>query len=178
MTENFFGAEDTGMQAASVVHLFTQLQSCLGPLRIEARWVLLEGDSSFDNGLSCEGFKRRYDVNGKREPVEQLWPQQAFLRVHAAEQDKLSRMGYAKTLSLNSINPACGRIEQCIAQMGWEKVNFIDIKNSAVSFGQEARLECGITLEGPLQVQASKKPVLSGPDWKIDERRGLWQESC
>ncbi len=66
--------------------------------------IAIESNPAFHHLLALAGIERGHDIHGKRKAIEQLRPQQTFLRVHAAKQDELSGMRRTQALTLNDIH--------------------------------------------------------------------------
>ena len=84
----------------------------LGVHRGEAGWVGLVGQPAADDVGPFGRFAGRRDLDRQSEPVEQLRPQLALLRVHRADQQEPRRVPDRHAFPLDVRRPEGGRVEQ------------------------------------------------------------------
>src|SRR5215475_13722315 len=79
-------------------------------------------------------------------------------------------MAHRDTFALDIIHAHGGGIEQDIDQVVAEQIHFVDIQQATMRCCQETRFEMFFTaLQGTLDIQGPHDPVLSGPEWQLDE---------
>ena len=111
------------------------------PLRPEGYRVAFKRHAPPHYFRSLGHVARGGDFYHQSEPVEELRAQAAFLGVHRANEGEPRRVGHSQSFALHGGHPGSRRIEQHVNQVVGQQVHFIDVKHSAVSRGQQARLQ-------------------------------------
>ena len=122
----------------------------------------------------------RGHLDGQPEPVEQLGPELAFLRVHGAHQQEPGRVPHGQPFPLDVVHAEGGGVQQQVDKMIMKEVHLVHVEQTAVRRGEQARLErCDPVGQRPLDVQRAGQPVLGGADGQLGQpgrpgqRRGL-----
>ena len=105
----------------------------------EAGRVVVEGEPAADDLDPGADVARRRDLDGQPEPVEQLRPQLALLRVHRADQQEPGRVRHRHPVALD-VRPAHrGGVEQQVDEVVVQQVDLVDVQHPAVGVGEQAR---------------------------------------
>ncbi len=115
----------------------------------------------------------RGHLHREPEPVEQLRPQLALLRVHRPHQQEPRGMPDRHALPLDVRAAHRGRVQQQIDQVVPEKIHLVHIEDPAMRGGQQPRLvRLHALAERPFQIQRPREPVLGRSDRQLDQRGG------
>jgi hypothetical protein len=103
--------------------------------------------------------------------IEQLRPKLTFLGIPGAHEHKARRVTYRNAFTFDDIAPARRRIQQHIDQMVLEKVNFVDVEESAVRFREQAGLERLHPFnESALDIKSAAHSIFCCAERQIDYR--------
>ena len=139
------------------------------PLR-ERRRVGVEGEPAAHHLGPLAGSRGAVDLDGEPEPVEQLRPQLAFLRVHGPDQQEPRRVAHRDAVALHVVRAQRRRVEQQVDQVVVQQVDLVDVEHAAVRGGQQPGLEGRDALgERALEVQRAGEPVLGRADRQLDQ---------
>jgi hypothetical protein len=109
-------------------------------------------------------------LHGQPEPVQQLRPQLAFLRVHRADEQEAGRVPDRHALALHVADAERGRVQQQVDQVVVQQVDLVHVEQPAVGGGQHTRLVGGDPLgQGPLDVQRPGQPVFGRADRQLGQ---------
>ena len=116
---------------------------------------------------------RRGNLDGEAEAVEELRAQLALFGIHRADQHELRRVGDRYAVAFHGDGAHRGRIEEQIDQVIVQQVDFVDVEDSAVRLGQQARFEVHRALaESLFEVDRSRDAILGGTDGKLHQAHG------
>src|SRR5882672_5797296 len=154
-------------EEAGALSLFGVSPLCHAPLG-----VAIKGNAPPHHFSTYLDIALSLHVHRQTKTVQQLGPQFSFLRIHRADQDKGGWMARRDAFALNIIHPHSGGIEQDIDKVVAEQIDFVNIQQTTVRGCQQARLKMFFTaLQGPLDIQGPHDPILSSPEWQLDECR-------
>jgi len=180
LAENFARVDNRVQLFSRCDDSISQYFLLLRPIACKLCSIALEGDPALHDRLPFDDrIQRRGDVYGERKAVKQLWPQQALFRVHRAKQDELCGMRCAKTFSFDHIHAARCGIEESVAEMRRQKIDFIDIQDSTMRFGEQAGFSTGSAFECAFEMQSTEKTVFPlRADRKVNKGSWLRQKHC
>ena len=136
----------------------------------ETARVRLVGEPAPDDLGALVGIAAGRHLHGQPEPVEQLRPQLAFLRVHRADEQETGGVPDRNPLALDVADPQCRRVQQQVDEMVVQQVDFIHVQQAAVRRGEHARLVGGDAFgQRALDVQRADEAVLGGADGQLRE---------
>lgn len=87
------------------------------------------------------GQFHRLDLGVHAEAIEELGAELALLGVAGSDEDEAGGVADGDTLTLHSVPPRSGRIEEDIHEVVIEKVHLVDVQDAAVSLGEQTGLE-------------------------------------
>mmetsp|Transcript_2235 Transcript_2235/g.5639 ORF Transcript_2235/g.5639 Transcript_2235/m.5639 type:complete len:430 (-) Transcript_2235:162-1451(-) len=138
-------------------------------LGTEGRWLFVEPGPLLDDLHSELGVLDGPDLRVHAEPIQELRPQLALLRVARADQDEAGRVGDGDALTLDRVPAGSGRVQHHVDEVVVEEVDLVDVQEAPVGLGQEARLEgLDAASQRALNVDGAAHPVLSGAQGQVD----------
>jgi hypothetical protein len=82
------------------------------PLSQKRLWVRIEPKPSLDDAPTLFWLDGGLNINNQSKSIEELWPQATFLRVHAAEKQKLAFLRRAEPFALQEHHSARRHVEE------------------------------------------------------------------
>ena len=132
---------------------------------------LVRQPPAYDVGPLGRVAGRRH-LDGQPEPVEQLRPQLALLRVHRPDQQEPRGVPHRHPLALHVGGAERGRVEQQVDEVVVQQVDLVDVQHASVRRGEQPRLvRRHAAGQGPLEVERAGQPVLGRPDRQLHEPR-------
>ncbi len=143
------------------------------PVRGESGWVRLIRKPPPDHFGALRRVLARGHLDGQPEPVKQLRPELAFLRIHGAHQQEPGGVPDRQAFPLDVVHAQGRRVKQQVDKVIMQQVHLVDVEQAAVRRGEQPGLECGDPLgQRPLDVQRPGQPVLGGADRQLGQPGG------
>ncbi len=144
----------------------------LGERRGEGRRIRLERHPPAHDLDAGVDVARRPDLDGEPEPVEQLRPQLALLRVHRPDQQERRGVRHRHPVPLDVRAAHRGGVQQEVDEVVVQQVDLVDVEHAPVRLGEQPGLVGADALgQRALQVQRPDQPVLGGADGQLDQPR-------
>ncbi len=165
------GQHDVRQPGARGGHIGRDPAGISGEAGRETGRVRLIGEPAADHlGALVRIAAGRY-LDGQPEPVEQLRPQLAFLRIHRADEQEARGVPDRDPLPLDIADPERRRVEQQVDEMIVQQVDLVHVQQAAVRGGEHAGLVGGDALgQRALDVQRADEAVLGGAHGQLGER--------
>ena len=115
---------------------------------------------------------RRPHLDGEAEPVQELRPQLALLRVHRADQQEPGGVRHRHPVALDVRAAHRGGVEEGVDEVVVQQVDLVDVEHAAMGRGEQTGLVGTHALgQRALEVERADEPVLGRPDRQLDEPR-------
>ena len=136
----------------------------------ERERVGVEGEPPADDLDTASRFAGGDDLDGETEPVQQLGPQFALLRVHGADQDEAGGVLDGDAVAFDGGPAHGGGVQEQVDQVVVEEVDLVDVEDAAVGAREQAGLERHLTLgQGTFELEGTQDAVLGGAHREFDE---------
>ncbi len=136
--------------------------------------ILIKGQSLGDGGHPQLRRSQSPNLDRQPEPVEELGPKLALLRIHRADQHEARRFARGEAVSLHCDPTACRRIQQQVDEVMSQEIDLIDVQNAAVGPGKQPGTKLTPTVAKRRgDIQRSHDPVLGRTQGQLDERRDV-----
>src|SRR5215211_802045 len=170
LVERLFGEMRDGEPFASLLHAAGKLRVGGEPFCCKALRVGFVAQAAADYLDPLLRVEITGDLDRDPEPVQELRPELALLRVHRPDQDEARRVPDAHPLALHVVRPHRRHVEQEVHEMIREQVHLVHVQDAPVRRREKTRLERLLTLrESSLDVQSPREPVRARPHWQLHE---------
>ena len=134
-----------------------------------ARVVVEREPPPHDLGPRCD-VARRPHLDREPEPVQQLRPQLALLRVHRADQQEPGRVRHRHAVAFDVRPTHGGGVEEGVDEVVVQEVDLVDVEHPAVGVGEQTGLVGADALgQRALQVERADEPVFGRADRQLDQ---------